>query len=373
MTYLDNCLVCHEKAQTENRAVLGDTPTPLHPWHTVGMDLLQLPSTRKGNRYLFVLIDILTRYCIARPLSDKTAEMIASTLKRRVFEDNLLGPPVTIVSDNGLEFCNATVDRLLNRYGIKHVKTTPYNPKGNGATERMNRTILGLLRGALSPGAEWDGLIQTVVAIYNNTPHSATGITPYEAMTGRPPRHVQIMPEARAILFGKDSVVLDDTTASDANRKLRSRFANRKDFTDAWEQAERQWESRMESHFGDLHDQHGLAKFHRTQTANKDRDDASPEVGDMVVIRDIHRPPGVEGKLRRPYLGPWVIIDAHKNRSVSLSDLEGNVLPRAIPLDQVRPWRQVLTLTHEGDQATRTASMSRGGGCSHPATKLQHK
>ena len=302
-------------------------------------------------------------------MAEKTAELVASTLKRRIFEDNLLGAPVTIVSDNGLEFCNATVDRLMSRYGVCHARTTPYNPKGNGTTERMNRTILGLLRGALTPGAEWDNLIQPVVAIYNNTPHSATGITPYEAMTGRPPRHVQLMPETRAMLCGKDPIALNES-APDAGRKIRARFTSRKDFVDAWEQAERSWESRMELHFGGLRDQHGLDKFRRTRSANKGREDTDPEVWDLVVLKDVHRPPGVEGKLRRPYLGPWIVVESRGNRSVSLSDLEGNVLPRSIPIEQVRAWRQAPSTQQEESQVAKSpASMSRGGGCSRPATK----
>jgi hypothetical protein len=61
------------------------------------------------------------------------------------------------------------------------------------------------------------------------------------------------------------------------------------------------------------------------------------------VIKDIHRPPGVEGKLRRPYLGPWIIIGLNHNNTASLADIDGNVLRRSIPLDQVRLWRSSRT------------------------------
>ena len=168
--YISKCLVCKEKATSYTETPLGDAPTPPHPWHTVGMDLLQLPVTKRGNKYLLVLIDILTRYATAIPLMDKSASQVVSALKRYVFNDGLLGPPAVILTDNGLEFCNAAVTRLLKRHGTRHAYTTPYNPKGNGATERLNRTLLSLLRGILTPGLEWDRHVQTVLNIYNHCP-----------------------------------------------------------------------------------------------------------------------------------------------------------------------------------------------------------
>ena len=129
--------------------MLGDLPTPPHPWHTVGMDLLQLPVTKREHKYLLVLVDILTRYAAAIPLIDKSARQVTTALKRFILNDRLLGSPVILVSDNGLEFRNNSMTRLLRRHGVKQVCTTPYNPKGNGTTERLNRTLMSLLRGAI--------------------------------------------------------------------------------------------------------------------------------------------------------------------------------------------------------------------------------
>ena len=70
---LGDCLRCKQKASQGNSPQLGVTPTPLHPWHTVGIDILQLPRTKKDNKYLLVLVDILTRYAVAVPLREKSA------------------------------------------------------------------------------------------------------------------------------------------------------------------------------------------------------------------------------------------------------------------------------------------------------------
>jgi len=156
--FIDKCLICKEKSSGTTNQMLGDLPTPPHPWHTVGMDLLQLPVTKREHKYLLVLVDILTRYAAAIPLIDKSARQVTTALKRFILNDRLLGSPVILVSDNGLEFRNNSMTRLLRRHGVKQVCTTPYNPKGNGTTERLNWTLMSLLRGAISPNVEWDTL-----------------------------------------------------------------------------------------------------------------------------------------------------------------------------------------------------------------------
>ena len=57
-----------------------------------------------------------------------------------------------------------------------------------------------------------------------------------------------------------------------------------------------------------------------------------------MVIRDSHRPPGLEGKLRRPYVWPWVVTAVNPGLTLQLADLDGHALPRAIPFNHVRLW-----------------------------------
>jgi transposase InsO family protein len=48
------------------------------------------------------------------------------------------GHPLELVSDRGTHFLNDVIVDLTTKYLIKHRKTTPYNPKANGLTERAN-------------------------------------------------------------------------------------------------------------------------------------------------------------------------------------------------------------------------------------------
>ena len=305
-----------------------------------------------------LMVDILTRYATALPLADKSARQVTTALKRFVLNDRLLGSPVILITDNGLEFCNNAMTRLLNRHGIKHTFTTPYNPKGNGTTERLNRTLLSLLRGSLTPGVEWDTILPSVLDIYNHCPHSAIGISPYEAITGRPSRHPQLLPDTQALLLATAASTASSRTVPHTTEvRLRRHHGTRNQLEEAWAEAEANWLQQLSYHFGALRDTHARTQHQRHSLINASRNPRAFQAGDLVVLKDIHRPLGVEGKLRRPYLGPWQVVEAHHNNTLSLADLDGNLLPRKVPTDHARPW---ILVNHSS-----TASMSSGGECYH--------
>ncbi|GBP12335.1 Retrovirus-related Pol polyprotein from transposon TNT 1-94 [Eumeta japonica] len=52
----------------------------------------------------------------------------------------------TILSDNGGEFINENVKKILKANGINHRVTAPYTPQQNGNAERENRTIVEMAR-----------------------------------------------------------------------------------------------------------------------------------------------------------------------------------------------------------------------------------
>lgn len=56
------------------------------------------------------------------------------------------GIPKRIRSDNGTPFINSNVRELCEKYGVDHVKSTPYYPQGNGQAEATNKTLMRILR-----------------------------------------------------------------------------------------------------------------------------------------------------------------------------------------------------------------------------------
>ena len=147
------------------------------PFELVAIDLMQMPKARGGFCYLLVVIDHNSKWTVAVPLSCKSSGAVVSALKNRVLPI-LPGLPRRVLSDNGQEFNARDVGELLAEYGIKQVFTTPYKPSSNGLVERMNRTLLELLRSLSAKGGGWIDEIQRAVMIYNHSYHSSLGMSP---------------------------------------------------------------------------------------------------------------------------------------------------------------------------------------------------
>ena len=95
-------------------------------------------------------------------------------------------------TDNGGEFTSAEFEAHLKENGIRHKLTILKNPEQNGVAERMNRTLVETTRSMLVnsnlPHTFWGEALSTAAYLRNISPTKAiTGVTPYEAWTGKRP------------------------------------------------------------------------------------------------------------------------------------------------------------------------------------------
>ena len=76
-----------------------------------------------------------------------------------------------IRTDNGLEFCSKSWEDFTKANGIIHERTMVYTPEQNGIAERMNRTLLDLVRSTINscnlPNASWAELTCTAAYLRN--------------------------------------------------------------------------------------------------------------------------------------------------------------------------------------------------------------
>ncbi|XP_035843990.1 uncharacterized protein LOC118490448 [Helianthus annuus] len=148
-----------------------------------------LPSSN-GYTVIMVVVDRLSKYAhfvlIRHPF---TAATIAKEFISHVVK--LHGIPSTIVSDRDKVFISSFWQALFKLQGTDLCLSSSYHPQTDGQTEVVNRTLEQYLRCfAGDRPKKWADWLPWAEFSYNTSTHSATKMTPFEAVYGRPPPRV---------------------------------------------------------------------------------------------------------------------------------------------------------------------------------------
>ncbi|GBN80548.1 Retrovirus-related Pol polyprotein from transposon 412 [Araneus ventricosus] len=134
--------------------------------------------TTKGNRYVLVLMDLLSG------LKQSPFQI----RKPRPWLRNLFEPGFRMVlqSDHGTNFNSALFTELCNLLGILNTRKMALHPESDGMVERFNRTILNNLSLFVSKNqTDWDSHFPLFLLAYRSADHEVTGLTPAEMLFGR--------------------------------------------------------------------------------------------------------------------------------------------------------------------------------------------
>ncbi|EYB97728.1 hypothetical protein Y032_0138g2082 [Ancylostoma ceylanicum] len=283
-----------------------------NPYELVGVDILELGITSKGNRYAVTIIDHFSKYGAAYPVPDKTAETVANTLFLRWIAEGCRWPKA-IMSDKGGEFENKVMQEITKITGIQHVTTKGYNPRENGITERLNGTIVAMLRKSTPVATEWDTRLPYCMMAYNITPHAATGESPYFLLHGRDP----VFPSAIAPTNGISWYKMHETLDHYKTEILQA-------ITETQERV-RDYNERVRESMKKVYDERN--KVHKLR---------NPKVGDRVYVRS----PAEKSKSTHPkfvceWAGPFRVLQTSPN-SALVTRIGENAEPQRIQLDMLR-------------------------------------
>ena len=115
-------------------------PIPVKgPFHRVAVDVLQLPLTSNGNKYVIVFMDYLTKWVEAFLTADQQASTIASLLVEHIICRH--GVPEELLSDRGSNFLSELILELCSLLGIRKINTSGYHPQTDGLVEKFNSTL----------------------------------------------------------------------------------------------------------------------------------------------------------------------------------------------------------------------------------------
>ena len=151
------------------------------PLERIHIDILgSLIETPRGNQYVLVVVDQFSKWVECYALSDQMDERVARTLVSEFI--GRFGCPLELHSDQGRNF----ESRMFKKVGDILKMTTQYRSSANCQVERMNRTILQILRCFIRGQQEdWELYLATVGMAIRSTINRQTGFTPNYLMLGQ--------------------------------------------------------------------------------------------------------------------------------------------------------------------------------------------
>ncbi len=110
--HISKCIECAQHKGTVPRPAPNlEYPTPNRPSDVNSIDLLQLPASYRGSKYLLVCVDHLSRYIVLAPMKDRSAKSVAHALITHLFCP--FSAPRVLLSDNGAEFRNTLLEEII--------------------------------------------------------------------------------------------------------------------------------------------------------------------------------------------------------------------------------------------------------------------
>ena len=150
----------------------------------------QSPHVKQRNQYFLVAQDYFSKWPFAIALPDRKAATIVRVLGDQVF--TMVGPPRRLHLDQGRKFESHILSELRKAFGVEKSHTTLYHPMGDGLVERMNHSLLSLLRTLTERQNDWEDYLQLLLFAYRTSQHSVTKLSPYEVLFGRNPPSLQL-------------------------------------------------------------------------------------------------------------------------------------------------------------------------------------
>jgi len=185
-SWCQECIVCQQnKIGKHTKKQIHDLPFPTNRFATIHMDIVgPLPltnNTHNENKYLLTIIDSYTRWLEAIPIADITAQTICKEFMLNWV--SRFGPPLTLTTDRGSQFCSELAAKMVDMLGIHHIRTCAHNPRANGIVERAHRTLKAALK---CRGKNWLNQLPVVLLGMRMKPNE-NGTSPFSMVTGEQP------------------------------------------------------------------------------------------------------------------------------------------------------------------------------------------
>ncbi|CAK1603212.1 unnamed protein product [Parnassius mnemosyne] len=146
-TYVKNCSQCqsNKALRQVNKSPMQITTTSTKPFERISLDLVgPLPEAGLNKlKFIVTLQDDLTKYSLAYPIDNATAEETCECLVHFI---SVFGIPKSILTDQGTNFTADLFKRTCYFLKIKEIWSFPHHPQTQGALERSHSTLKEYLK-----------------------------------------------------------------------------------------------------------------------------------------------------------------------------------------------------------------------------------